>query len=504
MEIFIYLLIAALLILLNAFFVLAEFAAVKVRPTRMDELAAKGSRAARMVQHIQANLDSYLSVCQVGITLASIGIGLVVEPVCAQIFMPLLKWAGDMTAVTAHGLAVSCAYVLVSYLHIVIGEQVPKSVAIRRADAAALLVAYPLKVCHYLFLLPLWVLNGSVKLSLRLLRQPPPPKHEYHSEDEIRIILDRSQSSGLLSFRRLLYIENVLDFGALKVLNAMRPLSAVRCLKAGAPRTENERVIVENRHSRYPLLDDAAPGRPLGCIHVKELYLAERAGKDASDLRALVRPCLSAREEDPLEPLLSEMQRKGNHMALVHDAAGQWTGIVTMEDILEEIVGTVEEEFPVEPPVYLCDRLQQEHILLDVEGENIMDAVWHALERIPAKELPLPKEAVLPSIAEREKLVSSYVGRRIAIPHARLANLARTFVIVARLKEPIPAPVPGEDIHVLFILLTPANMPRIHQIMLSHIAGMLESGFLEERLHEGGTPAEVFDAIRTAEQTALA
>ena len=175
-----------------------------------------------------------------------------------------------------------------------------------------------------------------------------------------------------------------------------------------------------------------------------------------------------------------------------------------MEDVLEEIVGTIEEEFPVEPPVYLCDRLAQEHILLDVEGNNIMDAVWHAFERIPAADLPLSKEAILPSIAEREKLVSSYVGRRIAIPHARLANLARTLVIVARLREPIPAPVSGEDIHVLFILLTPANMPRIHQILLSHIAGMLESGFLEERLHQSTTPAEIFEAIRTAEQTALA
>ena len=504
MEIIVYLLIAAFLILLNAFFVLAEFAAVKVRPTRMDELAANGSRTARMVQHIQANLDSYLSVCQVGITLASIGIGLVVEPACAQIFMPLLQWAGNMTAVTAHGLAISVAYALVSYLHIVIGEQVPKSIAIRRADAAALLVAYPLWVCHYLFLLPLWVLNGSVKACLRLLRQPAPPKHEYHSEDEIRIILDQSQSGGMLSFRRLLYIENVLDFGTLKVHNAMRPRSAVRCLKVGSTREENDRLITETRHSRYPLLDEAAPDKPLGYIHVKVLYQAERAGQDLSDLRPLARPCLTAREEDALEPLLSEMQRKGNHLALVHDTAGRWTGFVTMEDILEEIVGSIEEEFPVEQPVYLYDTLAPEQILLDIEGVNIMDAVWHALARIPAKELPLPKEAVLPSIAEREKLISSYVGRRIAIPHARLANLTKPFVIVARLKEPFPAPIAGEDIHVLFILLTPATMPRIHQILLSHIAGMLESGFLEERLHESANPAEIFEAIRTAEQTALA
>ncbi len=504
MEVAIYLLVAALLIALNAFFVLAEFAIVKVRPTRMEELAAKGSHSARLVQHIQNHLDAYLSVCQVGITLASIGIGLVVEPACAQIFMPLLEWLGPMTAVTAHGLAISIAYTLVSYLHIVIGEQVPKSIAIRRADVAALLVAYPLKVCYYIFLLPLGVLNGSVKLCLRLLRQPPPPKHDFHSEDEIRIILDQSQSSGMLSFRRLLYIENVLDFGLLKVQNAMRPCATVRCLKAGAPREENDRIISETSHSRYPLLDDAAPNKPLGYIHVKALYHAERAGKDLSDLKALARPCLTAREEDPLEPLLSEMQRKGNHLALVYDAAGQWTGMVTMEDVIEEILGAIEEEFPIEQPVYLSDTMASERILLNLEGENIMDAVWHAFDRIPAKDLPLPKEAILPSIAEREKLISSYVGRRIAIPHARLAGLTKPFVIVARLKEPFPAPIAGENINVLFILLTPATMPRIHQVLLSHIAGMLESDYLEERLHNSNNPAEIFEAIRTAEQTALA
>jgi mannitol/fructose-specific phosphotransferase system IIA component (Ntr-type) len=154
--------------------------------------------------------------------------------------------------------------------------------------------------------------------------------------------------------------------------------------------------------------------------------------------------------------------------------------------------------------VYLSDTLAPERILLDIAGENILDAVRHAFDRIPAKDLPVPKESAIPSIAEREKLISSYVGRRIAIPHARLTGLAKPFVIVARMKEPFAAPVAGENVHMLFILLTPATMPRIHQVLLSHIAGMLESDYLEERLHSSATPAELYEAIRTAEQAALA
>jgi len=503
MEILIYLLVAALLILLNAFFVLAEFAAVKARPTRMDELAGKGDNRARTVQHIQTHLDSYLSVCQVGITLASIGLGFVGEPAFAGLFKPVLAWMGVMSAAAAHGLAITCSYIVVSFLHIVIGEQIPKSVAIRRTDMAALMTAYPLRICHYVFIIPLWILNGSVNAMLRLMRLPPANRKEQHSEDEIRIILDQSQSGGMLSFRRLLYIENVLDFGVLRVRNAMRSRETVRCLSVSASREENDRIIAETLHSRYPLLGDD-PEKPLGYIHVKELYIAEHAGRITANLAEYVRPCLTVRENDSLEQLLSEMQRKGKHLALVYDDAGKWTGMVAMEDVIEEILGVIEEEFPVEPAVYLSDAVTAERVLLDVEGRSIMDAVAHALALVPASEMPMPKEVVLPPIAERERIISSYVGKRIAIPHARLAGLTRPFVIIARLKDPFPSPVPGENVHLLFILLTPATMPRIHQVLLSHIAGMLESGFLEERLHSSTTSAEIFDAIRTAEQTAPA
>jgi CBS domain containing-hemolysin-like protein/mannitol/fructose-specific phosphotransferase system IIA component len=500
-----YILIAFALIVLNAFFVLAEFAAVKVRPTQVEALAETGNRRAKIVERIQANLDEYLSVCQVGITLASIGLGFVGEPAFAELLLPAVRWigiAGVATQITAHALSIGLAYLLVSYLHIVLGELVPKSVAIRSTIKASLLTAWPMVIFRYIFIAPIWLLNSTVNGILRLFRIPPVSGHGAHSEEEIRIILDQSQESGMLSFRRLLHMENVLDMGSLTVKNAMRARRLVRCLSLMATRSENDAVIAEYRFSRYPLIGND-PNAPLGFIHLKDILLAEHADKPSDDLRTFVKPCLQFREQDPLEQRLSEMQRKAAHMALVYTDEGRWSGIITLEDAVEEVIGTIEEEYPTEPSVRLSDLLTPEHTLLDVEGDSILSATRSALRRILGTDLPVSKDAIMLAVAERERLGSSYVGRRLAIPHARLSRLVSPMVIVARMKSPIPSPVPGEDINLLFILLTPADTPRIHQILLSHIAGIFESDFLEERLEDAATAADLHSVIVTAEQVVL-
>ena len=339
-----------------------------------------------------------------------------------------------------------------SFLHIVIGELVPKSVAIRRTEKAALRTAFPMVVFRYIFLLPITLLNSTVGGILHIFRLPPVSDQEAHSEEEIRIILDQSQTSGMLSFRRLLHIENVLDMGSLTVRNAMRARRLVRFLSLGATRQQNDAVIAEYRYSRYPVLGPD-PERPLGFVHVKDLLLADLAGKQTDDLRAFVRPCPTFKEQDRLEQRLSEMQRKAAHMALVYAEDGRWTGIITLEDAIEEVIGTVEEEYPTEPTVRLADLLTPEHTLLDIEGTSIQGATRNALQRINVQDLPVSRDSIMLSILDRERLGSSYVGRRLAIPHARLARLAHPMVIVGRMKKPIPSPVPGEDVNLLFILL---------------------------------------------------
>ncbi len=501
----VYLLVVILLLFLNGFFVLAEFAVVKVRPTQMEALAEKGNRRAKLVERIQTHLDEYLSVCQVGITLASIGLGFVGQPAFARLLESPLRLAGVSAAgahVTSNTLAIALAYLVVSFLHIVIGELVPKSVAIRKTEGAALLTAYPMLVFRYVFIVPIWALNSTVNGILRLFRLSPSIGPGIHSEDELRIILDQSQTSGTLSFRRLLHLENVLDMGTLVVRNAMRARRLVRSLGVNQTGKEVDAIIAANRYSRYPLLGDN-PERPLGYVHIKDLFLAQRSGRPTDELKAFVRPCLLFKEEDSLEQRLSEMQRKACHMALVFTADGTWSGILTLEDAIEEVIGTIEEEYPTEPAIRLSDLLTPERTLLDVDGDSIISASRNALERIQVTALPVSKEAIMLSVAERERLGSSYVGRRLAIPHARLKKLSEPMVIVARLKKPIPAPVPGEDINLMFILLTPADTPRIHQILLSHIAGIFESDYLEDRLETATSSAELHNVIVTAEQVVL-
>jgi len=238
--------------------------------------------------------------------------------------------------------------------------------------------------------------------------------------------------------------------------------------------------------------------------HVKVFLLAECAGRSVDDLKEIVRPALTAKTTDSLEQLLSTMQRRGTHLAFVFDGTNHWIGLITLEDVIEELTGVIEEEYPIAPPVYLADHLTSSHILLDVEGSSIVEATRNALARIPAKELPLPPETILRSVEDREKIVNSYVGHQLAIPHARLKGIGKPFVAVVRMREEFPAPLrKGEAIKLLFILLTPADTPRLHQIFLARIAGMLDSEFLEKRLHTATDPVKLYNDIRAAEQTVL-
>lgn len=504
METLIYLLLAVLLILLNAFFVLAEFAIVKARTTQIDALAARGDRRARRVQRAQDKMDAFLSVCQVGITLASIGLGFVGEPALAHLFKPVVHWlgAGAATEAAAHAIAITLSYIIVSFLHIVIGEQIPKFLALRLTVPSALLVAYPMLFFEFLFRPSIWLLTGMVNGALRLLRIPPATTVGDHGEDELRLILGESQAGGMMSFRRLLYMENIMDMSGLKVRHAMHPRSQVRTLRAGAPAAENDRVIAENRYSRYPLIADD-PERPLGFVHVKDLYLREHAGQGPADLRASVKPCLIARERQPLEALLADMQSRGHHMALVYDENNRWTGIITMEDAIEEVIGTIEEEYPLEAPLRLSDLLSRERVIVGAQGGTILEATRDALGRLNPADLPMPLDAIMTRVADREKLGSSYVGRRLAIPHARIEKLPHPMVVAVKLAESIPAPRSEETIDLLFILLTPAEQPRIHQMLLARIAGIFTSDFLEDRLCSSESAADMYNSICTAEQATL-
>ncbi|MFO0035260.1 MAG: CNNM domain-containing protein [Planctomycetota bacterium] len=501
-----YLLVAVLLLLLNGFFVLAEFAAVKMRPSRVEELVNDGVAGAVSVKHVQTFLDDYLSVCQLGITFASIGLGFVAEPAIVRLVEPVINSLGLFQGheraawFTAHGVAFALSYLLVSFLHILIGELVPKSIAIRLTETASLWTARPLIVFRYLFYLPLKLLNGSAALVLKLMGIPNAGAQEIHSEDELRILLSQSQTEGVMSFRRLLFAENVFDLGELRVRDAMRSRSLVRCLRAEGPWAENLEVLQRYRFSRYPLLH-AGSSEPIGIIHIKDLVLAD---KDDPDLISMARPFLNVLETQPLEALLAEMQRKRIHVALVRNNAGAWTGFLTLEDVIEEIIGTIRDEFEDEEQIHLSDILEEQHVQLAIEASDTVDAVRQALKRVPSWKLPVSREQVIKAVDERERVVETYLGKGLGMPHARIVGLQQPVVFFIRSEQGIPYRGNHERANLLFLLLSPAGQPRVHQRLQAVIATIMdESEYIPDHLRSAETPAEVVEILKTGEQATL-
>ena len=494
MEFLILGLVFALLLALNGAFVLAEFSMVKVRSTRVAELAAAGERRALRLNVLLERLDETLNICQVGITLASVALGMVGKELVDRILHggTHSQWLG--------ALVVAGSYVVVSGSHILLGEQVPKLAALRLVERAALPLARPLWVVRKIFFPLLWVLDRAAAAILRALGLARPVDDSQFSDDELRLVLERSQERGMMSFRRLLFIENIFDLGELRTRDAMRARAVVKCLDANRPWEENLAVVRASRFTRYPLLA-GDPDRPAGFVHLKDVLMRE-GGRP--DLAAIMRPVVWVKETHPLESLLSEMQRRRVHVALVEDEAGVWTGFITLEDVIEELVGTIRDEFEDEEIVRLADLLQEDQIHLDIRAESPLSAVAEALSRMRPERLPRPAPEILSSVDARERMVSTYLGQGVAMPHARLAGLIRPFVMILRSERGLKCAGTDERARIAFVLLTPQGQPRIHQRLQATIATLMsESEYVRDRLFSTESAAEALEAIRNGEQAAL-
>ena len=494
------------LLLVNFFFVLAEFALVRVRGSRVEELIDAGDGRAVVIQRIQSKMDEYLSVVQVGITGATLGIGIIIEGgIAAPIEHGLAVLFGDTSMVKAigHGLG----FLLATYLVIVASELLPKSLAFRYAERCALLTARPMLWCHHALYPLLWLLTSSAQGLLRLMGLRKDTTETPHSEDELRILLDQSQEHGLMSFRRLLFMENIFEFGELTVKDAMRHRSQVRCLLADLHWKDTLEFLGTWPFSRFPLIDQD-PEKPIGFIHVKDLfyqrYFYRAQQGDPIDLRTLARPLMVVLESSNLESVLSDMQRRRLQMAIVHNPDGKWTGVITLEDILEEVVGTIGDEFESETPITLIDHLTPGRVILDIDAPNLAEALRTAFARVPAEELPLERDVIIKAVMERERLAGTYLGKGIALPHARMPGISKAALMIVRSRHGIPVEGSSERAKLLFVLLTPAGQPRVHQRLQARIAGMLENSvYVEDHLLEATTPAEVVEIVRTGEQAAL-
>ncbi len=342
------LLLATVLLLLgNAFFVAAEFALVKVRSTQLDTEAATGSRMAAMARGLLDHLDGYLSATQLGITLTSLGLGWIGEPAVSRLLAPLFHLL-HIPEDTSHAVAVVVGFSIVSFAHIVVGEVAPKSLAIARPVQVAKGVAAPMKAFHAVFYPALVVLNASSNALLRLVGVEPAGTHSLAvGKEELVRIAQESAAGGQISAEQGEMVHNVFAFSHRVAREIMVPRNRIRALDLSQPLDEQIPALIELGHSRLPVyegdLDDV-----VGVLHLKDLLKGGVQGVDAPTLRQLARPALFVPETLPAEELMRTMQRQRTHLALVVDEHGGVSGLVTLEDALEELVGDIQDEYDQE------------------------------------------------------------------------------------------------------------------------------------------------------------
>ncbi|MEJ2678396.1 MAG: hemolysin family protein [Gemmatimonadota bacterium] len=334
---------ALLLVLTNAFFVAAEFSLVGARHTRIATLAASGHRTARLADHAIGHLDHYLSATQLGINLASLGLGWVGESTLAAI---LIQWFGTLpapwSAIATHTVAGALAFVLITVMHIVLGELAPKSLAILFPEGLALWTAIPLVGFTRVFAPFIYALNGLANLILRALGLKPPHEAErVHRPEEIEMLLRQSYESGLLAKEPVEMIRGIFDLSETTAGEVMTPRTEMVALPVDTPLDEAAREILDAGHSRLPVYEDSVD-RIAGIVLARDVWRARREGGER--LSDLVRPAAFVPDSKTVEDLLRDMQRDRIHMAIVVDEFGGTAGLVTLEDLVEEIVGEIRDE----------------------------------------------------------------------------------------------------------------------------------------------------------------
>jgi CBS domain containing-hemolysin-like protein len=344
---------ALFLVALNGLFVAAEFGLVKIRSTQVDGLVREGRRSSGLLKKATEKLDAYLSVCQLGITISSLGLGWIGEPAFKHLLEPLFVALSVPDGAT-DAIAFAVAFATITFLHVVFGELAPKSVAIARAEGTSLFVAPFMRFFYYLFYPGVVVFNGVANAVVKLFGVPPASEtEEEHSEEELRLIIGRSTDQGVLNTGERHMLEGVFELEDTPAREVMVPRPDVVSLPADMPLRELFSVIASGEHTRYPVHEEGSPDRIVGAVHAKDVM---RAVEEAGGLRArataeeVMREVLTVPENRRVDDVLQDLKGHRLHMAIVIDEWGSFEGIVTMEDIVEEIVGEIRDEFDGEDP----------------------------------------------------------------------------------------------------------------------------------------------------------
>jgi CBS domain containing-hemolysin-like protein len=413
------------LVFLNGFFVAAEFALVKIRGSQLDALVDEGNKTAVIARHVTCNLEAYLSACQLGITLASLGLGWIGERTLAGMIAPLFAALNIHSAAIIHAVSFTFAFSVITFLHIVLGEQAPKILAIRKPVPATLWVARPLRLFYIIFKPAIWFLNVSSNMLLRrVFRMPNVSEHEIaHSEEELRLILAESERAKEVSSLGKEILINALDMRDRVVRDITTPRGEVIFLNTEDTFEDNLKAALDSRHTRFPLCEGHLDNT-IGLVHIKDVLRLMR--EPQPDLHTIKRDLLPVPEMMSLEKLLTFFLGKHAHLAVVVDEYGGTTGIVTLDNVLEELVGDIQDEFDAEKPEFRrvsSDEFNVEGSLglyelhdlagLELESQDVSTIggyVTHLLGH-------LPKQGEKVRIEDFEVTVVKSDGRRVEQVH---------------------------------------------------------------------------------------
>ncbi len=337
--------VALLLVALNAFFVAAEFSLVKLRQTRIRQIADTRGWSGRILATVHLKLDAYLSACQLGITLASLGLGWIGEPAFASLLEPALGKLGVTSPELIHAISFTCAFSIISFLHIVVGELAPKSIAIRNPEQIGLWSAVPLYCFYWLMYPAIWLLSSSSNLVLRVLGLVDAHSHDAHySADELKLILRGNDPDDRFTRDEWNILAKTLDFSALEVSDLMRPINEIIALYRSKSLQANLNTIYDNRFSRYPYFDTNGID-VLGVIHLKDLFFAKQNNQKIEDLHQYLRPIQYISHDTPALELFRNFRMGAAHFAVIGQKGQKPQGFITLDNLLSAMVGEIRDEF---------------------------------------------------------------------------------------------------------------------------------------------------------------
>ena len=337
-------LLVIILLLTNAFFVASEFALVSVRHTRLTQLANEGNKNAKIALEAVNEIDKYIAATQLGITISSIGLGWVGEAALVKLILPIfnfIPWI-DARLATAHSISVAIAFTIITLMHVVIGELTPKSIAIEYTEKTALFVAKPMKIAANIFKPFIFILNGFGNAILRMINIKPGTHHLAHSTEELNMLIDASYNDGVINETEKDMLQNVFKFSDLTAKQVMIPRTDMTCIPVDITLDELKKVTCESQYTRYPVYESDLDNI-IGLIHIKDIYSASLTGE--FDIEKILRKPMMVPETVNIDRLMLDFKTQQNQMAIVIDEFGGTSGLITLEDVLEEIFGEVQDEF---------------------------------------------------------------------------------------------------------------------------------------------------------------